>query len=134
MAGPGDITLVEGAVHNPSEPRHFMRIVPAGASRRAAADGVQIASSDAAVVVKEVGRDIYDPVLYFPRDDVDMSALVPIDKTTHCPVKGDTEYFDVLVAGQHIAEAAWSYVANLVDGAGELERRIAFDRSKIDLA
>lgn len=133
MAGPGDHTLVENAVHNPSEPRHFMRIVPAGKTRRALAGDQTIVSSDSAVVVKEVGRDIYDPVVYFPRVDVDMDALVRIDKSTHCPLKGDTEYFDIVVGDSTITEAAWSYV-DMVEGAEALQHLIAFDSSKINVA
>lgn len=131
MAGPGDITMVDNAVHNPNEPRHFMRIVPAGSAHSAAVDGITIVHSDSAMIVKEVGRDIYDAVVYFPRADVTDGVLSPIDKTTHCPVKGNTEYFDLLVGGERIPEAAWSYVADIIDGAGELEGRIAFDTSKV---
>ena len=29
------VTLVKGAIHNPDEPRHFMRVVPAGRERTA---------------------------------------------------------------------------------------------------
>ena len=132
MAGPGDHTLVENAVHNPNEPRHFMRIVSAGDTRTAVVGGVTIVESDAAVVVKEVGRDIYDPVVYFPRDDVDMAALVRIDKSTHCPLKGDTEYFDIVVGDETVSEAAWSYV-DMVEGAEALQHLIAFDTRKVDV-
>ena len=130
MAGPGDHTLVENAVHNPAEPRHFMRVVPAGSTRTATAVGHSIVESDAALVVKEVGRDIYDPVVYFPRADVDMNALSRIDKSTHCPLKGDTEYFDIVVGGSTLTEAAWSYV-DMVEGAEALLHLIAFDTSKV---
>lgn len=132
MAGPGDHTLVENAVHNPAEPRHFMRIVPAGSTRTATVGGHTIVESDAAVVVKEVGRDIYDPVIYFPRADVNMDALVRLDKSTHCPLKGDTEYFDVVVDGESVSEAAWSYV-EMVEGAEALQHLIAFDTRKVQV-
>ena len=129
MTGPVDVTLVKNAIHNPNEPRHFMRIVPAGGRRIASVGGHVVAESEAAVVVKEVGRDIYDPVVYFPRSDVDMATLTTIDKSTHCPLKGDTEYFDLVVGDNRIAEAAWSYV-KMVAG-DELKELIAFDSSKV---
>lgn len=128
-----DITLVENAIHNPGEPRHFMRVVPSGETRSASAGGTEIATSAAAVVVKEVGRDLYDHVTYFPRSDVDMDALVRIDKTTHCPLKGDTEYFDVVVDGARIAEAAWSYV-DTIEVAAVLRGLVAFDATKVTIA
>ena len=133
MTTPEDITLVRGAIHNPDEPRHFMRVVPAGAARTASAGGATIARSDEAVVVKEVGRDLYDHVTYFPRADVDMDALVRIDKSTHCPLKGDTEYFDLVVDGERIPEAAWSYVKT-IEVAAELRGLVAFDSTKVDVA
>ena len=133
MAGPGDHTLVENAVHNPAEPRHFMRLVPAGTTRRAVAAGETVVESDAATVVKEVGRDIYDPVVYFPRADVNMEMLVRIDKSTHCPLKGDTEYFDLVIGDTTINEAAWSYV-DMVDGAEALQHLVAFDSSKVEVS
>ncbi len=83
-------------------------------------------------MVKEVGRDLYDHVTYLPRAGVNMEALVPIDKTTHCPLKGDTEYFDVVVDGERVAEAAWSYVET-IEVAAELNGRIAFDASKVTI-
>ena len=70
---------------------------------------------------------------YFPRADVDQDALVRIDKTTHCPLKGDTEYFDVVVDGERIAEAAWSYV-DTIEVAAELRGLVAFDATKVTVA
>ncbi|MGI9615085.1 MAG: DUF427 domain-containing protein [Acidimicrobiales bacterium] len=125
-----DITLVKNAIHNPAEPRHFMRVVPAGGERSASVGDTVVAESAEAVVVKEVGRDLYDHVIYFPRSDVNVDALARIDKTTHCPLKGDTEYFDVVVDGERIAEAAWSYVET-IEVAAELNGLVAFDTTKV---
>ncbi len=129
MPDPSTVTLVRNAIHNPTEPRHFMRIVPASGRQIVTAAGHVVADSQHAVVVKEVGLDIYDPAVYFPRDDVDMDALARIEKSTHCPLKGDTEYFDIVANGQHLTEAAWSYV-KMVAGE-ELLDLIAFDQSSI---
>lgn len=130
MTIPKDVTLVEGAIHNPNEPRHFMRVVPAPGRQLARLAGQVVADSTEAVVVKEVGIDIYDAVIYFPRGDVAMHRLRSIDKTTHCPLKGDTEYFDIVAedGGEH-AEAAWSYI-EMVAG-DELRDLIAFDATKV---
>ncbi len=87
-------TLVENAIPSPVEPRHFMRIVPAPGRRTVTAAGHTIAQSERAVIVKEVGLCIYDPILCFPREDVDMDSLARISKTPHCPLKGDTQYLE----------------------------------------
>ena len=130
MITPEDVTLVKNAIHNPADPRHFMRVVPAEGSRTASTGESTIARSENALVIKEVGYDLYDHVVYFPRSDVDMDALVPIDKTTHCPLKGDTQYFDIVADGERIAEAAWSYV-DTIDEAAEISDLVAFDSSKV---
>ena len=106
-----------------------MRVVPAPSRQVAVAAGRQVAASDRAVVVKEVGRDIYDPVVYFPRDDVDMTLLERIDKSTYCPLKGDTEYFDVVLGDDRLDEAAWSYVAMRL--GDELKDLVAFDARQV---
>lgn len=130
MSAPEDITLVRNAIHNPAEPRHFMRIVAADGERAAMVGDVSLARSAEARVVKEVGLDLYDHVVYFPRADVDMDVLVRTDKTTHCPLKGDTEYFDAVVDGERIADAAWSYTET-IEVAGELRDLVAFDTTKV---
>ena len=132
MAGPDDITLVENAHHNPDEPRHFMRIVPAHGRQQATVGGATVADSEAALVLKEVGRDIYDAVVYFPRTDVAMDALARIDKTTHCPLKGDTEYFDLVLDGERHPAAAWSYVGEMVAG-DEIRDFVAFDPRSVQV-
>jgi len=53
-----DITLVRNAIHNPGDPRHFMRVVPAGTARTASVGDTVVARSTEAVVVKEVGLDL----------------------------------------------------------------------------
>ena len=129
---PHDVTLVADAIHNPNEPRHFMQLVT-GATRTATVDGITIARSSKAVVVKEVGRGVYDPVVYFPRADVEMDRLVPIEKTTHCPLKGDTEYFDVVLDDRRLGEAAWSYT-DTIDVAEALRDLVAFDARQVTVA
>ena len=88
-------TLVKDAIFNPSEPRHFMTITETTYKITAQLGDIILASSQATLEVKEVGRGIYDPVIYFPRSDIKMQYLTNNEKTTHCPLKGDTEYFDL---------------------------------------
>ncbi len=130
MMTPSDVTLVKEAIHNPNEPRHFMRVVPARTRQVATLDGQVVADSTAAVVVKEVGLDIYDAVVYFHRSDVIMDALRSTDKTTHCPLKGDAEYFDIVTGdGSEHPHAAWSYVEMVV--GDELRDLVALDPTQV---
>lgn len=129
MTEPRYPTLIADAIRRPDEPAHFMvlKSLPHRASARV--DGRTIADDPAPLRVQEAGRDLYDPVVYFDRSAVDMARLTPTDKTTHCPLKGSTEYFDVTVDGSTHRNAAWSYVSALTfdERLERLVGRIAFD-------
>ena len=126
------VTMVKQGIHNPAEPRHFMRITCPEHEITAAVGDVALARSRQALKLKEVGYDIYDAVIYFPRDDVEMTRLQKTDKTTHCPLKGDTEYFDVLTDGDKIENVAWSYHRPF-DYAVELKDYIGFDTRHVNI-
>lgn len=49
------------------------------------------------------------PVIYFPRDDIAMAFLDRTDKTTHCPHKGDANYFSVVTKSTTLENVVWSY-------------------------
>ena len=104
------ITLAETTIHNPSEPRHFMRLKPVRRRVRVFFDDELLADSSNALRLLEIGRDVYDPALYFPPYDVP-APLRRTSRTTHCPLKGDAVYYDLIdVAGVvRRAEIAWSY-------------------------
>ena len=133
MSSPESFTLVKNAIHNPNEPRHFMRVVPASGLCSASVGETLIAQSANAWIVKEVGYDLYDHVVYFPRSDVNMELLVAVDKTTHCPLKGNTKYFDLVLEVGRLEQAAWSYVET-IDVADQLRELIAFDTTKVDVS
>ena len=57
----------------------------------------------------ELTEGDYAPVIYFPRGDIAMAFLDTSEKTTHCPHKGDANYFSIVTKSQTIADAAWSY-------------------------
>jgi uncharacterized protein (DUF427 family) len=62
------------------------------------------------VRVLEAGRDLYDPVCYIPPSDV-TATLRRNDDTTHCPLKGDAAYLDLVDDTGAIRQAgiAWCY-------------------------
>ncbi|WP_433679175.1 DUF427 domain-containing protein [Nocardia sp. CA-119907] len=63
-------------------------------------------------VVAETRRPValyesgFAPRWYVPRDDIDDSALTPVQGQTFCPYKGLASYYDI---GEH-KRAAWSYL------------------------
>jgi len=63
----------------------------------------EIAESHRPLVLYESG---FAPRWYVPRDDVDDTALEPVEAQTFCPYKGLCSYFDIGGARR----AAWSYL------------------------
>ena len=57
----------------------------------------------------ELSEGDYDPVIYFPRDDIAMAILELSATTTHCPHKGDATYYGIAAKSGLIVDAAWSY-------------------------
>ena len=121
------VTMSDKTIHNPAEPRHFMRIKPIAGRITIRRCEEVLATSDRALRLLEVGKDVYDPTIYLPHEDVN-AALTQTDKSTHCPLKGDAVYFDA--AG--VTEIAWAYPDPL-DIAPDLKGRVAFYASKVSI-
>ena len=123
-----DITLAPDTIHNPEEPRHFMRLRPLERRVRILIQGRTLADTTDALRLMEVGRDVYHPVIYVPRGDV-LAVLSRLDKSSHCPIKGDASYFEL---SGDVGEIAWAYEDPL-PGAEALARRIAFDSTRVTI-
>ena len=66
--------------------------------------GVVLARSERTILVDEQNHGL---VFYFPRADVDMSALKPVPgRTTFCPYKGEAVYWRLEDGDEPVA---WSY-------------------------
>lgn len=128
------ITLVKDAIHRPDEPRHFMQYKFPDKQYLASCDGQTLASTHNALLLSEVGYAIYDPVVYFPLEDVSSDLLLQIDKTTFCPLKGNTAYYNLSNAKDDTEkEIAWSY-AKPLPFAKKLQNYMAFDSGKVKIA
>ncbi len=122
-------TLAAGTIHNPAEPRHFMAIDPIEQRVRILVAGEPVAESYDALRLKEVGHQVYDPVIYIPRADV-LATLIPSNKDTHCPLKGDCSWFSLRSAtGDNLA---WSYQSPF-EFAAAIKDHIAFDAARVTI-
>lgn len=113
-------------ITRPDVPQHFMVLRPA--NKRVVVrllDGTVVADTKQAIRLIESGKTIYDPVLYFPPDEIaiDMERQ---EKSTHCPLKGDACYF----SANGVEDLAWSYETPL-DFSKEIEGLIAFYGDKV---
>ncbi|MGH1356746.1 MAG: DUF427 domain-containing protein [Thalassovita sp.] len=115
------------SIHNPSVPTHFMWVQRVAGQVSIYHENLVLAVSNDALRVIEVGTDVYEPVLYLPSRDI-CTDLRSGQLTTHCPLKGDASYFDLVDAAGSIivANAAWSHPEPL-DIAASLQGHVAFD-------
>ena len=118
------IPQVEGAIREPGSPHHFMVAKPIDRRVRIWHGERLIADTNDAFCLIEVGRRALDPVIYVPPEDI-VVRLESLDKTTHCPLKGDASYY--AVDGE---EVGWAYLEPF-DFAAVLARRHAFWAAKV---
>lgn len=91
---------------HPRDPYTRVDILPSSRTVRVELDGVVIAESRKALLLAETGLPMR---WYLPKTDVRMDALRPTDKSTHCPYKGQAEYWTISVGGPELRDAVWSY-------------------------
>ena len=99
---------------SPDGPYHYHVAKPAKQSILIRVEDDIVARSDRAIILKEVARSVYDPVYYIPREDVDMSHLIPIEgKITKCPIKGEARHWNYQNGDLFLEGLAWSYESPL---------------------
>lgn len=110
-------------------PDHPITLEAAANRWRARYAGHVIADTADALILREAA---YPPVIYFPRDDVEMGFVSRTDRGSHCPYKGDASYFTVGMEGQLAENAVWSY-EQPYPAMQAIEGRLAFYPDKIEV-
>ena len=85
--------------------------------------GAIIGESSAVLRLVEDG---YPPVIYFPREDIEMAFLEPSNHSTTCPYKGVASYFDLVAKSGTVANAVWSYETP-IEAVSDIAGYLAFD-------
>jgi len=105
-----------------------VRIEPNHRRLRVLVDGVVIADTIESIYLFETG---HLPVYYLPKNDIRFDLLEHTDRSTHCPYKGDAEYWSIVLGDRRIDDAVWSYPSPLPD-APDLSAYAAFYWNKVD--
>lgn len=91
--------------------------------------GHVVADTENALTLREAG---YQPVQYIPRGDVNMALLERTDHETYCPYKGECSYFGILIDGDQLANAVWTYEAPF-PAVSEIAGHVAFYQDRVDV-
>jgi uncharacterized protein (DUF427 family) len=105
-----------------------IRLEPNHRRLRAVVNGVAIADTIHSIYLFETG---HLPVYYLPKEDIRFDLLEKTDRSTHCPLKGDAEYWSIVVGQRRIENAVWSYPSP-IEGAPDLSAYAAFYWNKLD--
>lgn len=87
-------------------PDHPITITQNPRRVRVTAGDIVIAETSKALTLKEAR---YPAVQYVPREDANMALLERTDRVTHCPYKGDANYYSVKADGKTLDNAIWTY-------------------------
>ena len=92
-------------------------------------EGAVVADSTNAHVLFETGLP---PRWYLPKVDVRMDLLQPTDTETHCPYKGQAEYWAAHIGDQVTPDVAWSYRAPFAESQ-KIAGLVAFYDERVDV-
>ncbi len=110
-------------------PDHPITITANPRRVRVSLGGMVIAETNNALKLEEAG---YPVVNYVPREDANMSLLARTERVTHCPYKGDANYFSVVANGKTVENAIWTYETPF-PAMTEITGRLAFYPDKVKI-
>jgi uncharacterized protein (DUF427 family) len=114
---------------HPRDPYTRVDILPSSRHVRVEVDGVEIANTTKPTLLFETGL----PVRYYlPTTHVRMDLLTPTETVSHCPYKGDAEYWSARIGDELHADVAWSYRTPLPESQ-KIAGLIGFYTENVDL-
>ncbi len=115
-----------GAIKHPD---HRLDISEHDGRWRVTLNGSRVADSEATLVLNEAN---YQPIIYFPIQDVRTEQLIESSSHTTCPFKGKAHYFAADIEGE-LQDVAWFYPA-VYDGVAAIEGYVAFYTDRVELS
>ena len=97
---------------------------------RATLNGTVLASTRSPILLKEDGGLGYDPVYYFPMDDVNKEFLTLSNTRSNCYLKGEARYWSLNLGKLQLSDIAWEY-AHPIPSLEIIKRHIAFYASQV---
>jgi uncharacterized protein (DUF427 family) len=114
---------------HPRDPYTRVDILPSSRHVRVEVDGVTVAESAKPTLLFETGL----PVRYYlPKTHVRIDLLVATDTVSHCPYKGQAEWWSVRTGDEVHADLAWSYRTPLPESQ-KIAGLVAFYNEKVDI-
>jgi uncharacterized protein (DUF427 family) len=114
---------------HPRDPYTRVDILASTRHVRVEAGGTAIAESTSTRMLFETGL----PVRYYvPKTHVRMDLLTPTESVSHCPYKGQAEYWSVRAGDGVHDDLAWSYRAPFAESQ-KIAGLIAFYNEKVDI-
>jgi uncharacterized protein (DUF427 family) len=110
-------------------PDHPITIAPNPKRVRVSAGGVIVADTARALTLKEAR---YPAVQYVPRADANMALLERTERVTHCPYKGDANYFSIKAGGTTLENSIWTY-EDPYPAMAEIAEHLAFYPDKVKI-
>jgi uncharacterized protein (DUF427 family) len=108
-------------------PDHPITITANPKRVRVLAGGVVIADTTHALTLKEAS---YPAVQYVPRSDANLALMTRTDRVTHCPYKGDANYFSINADGKTLENSIWTYETPF-PAMAEISGHLAFYPDKV---
>lgn len=110
-------------------PDHPITITQNPRRVRVTAGDIVIAETSKALTLKEAK---YPAVQYVPREDTNMALLERTDRVTHCPYKGDANYYSIKADGKTLDNAIWTYETPF-PAMTEISGHLAFYPDKVKI-
>jgi uncharacterized protein (DUF427 family) len=110
------------------DPYTRVDILPSSRHIRVEVDGMTVAETTTPTLLFETGLAVR---YYLPKTHVRMDLLTPSDSVSHCPYKGEAEYWS-LKHDDLRADIAWSYRTPLPESQ-KIAGLISFYTDKVDL-
>jgi uncharacterized protein (DUF427 family) len=114
---------------HPRDPYTRVDILPSSRHVRIVVDGITVAESARSTLLFETGLP---PRYYLPKTDVRMELLVPTASSSHCPYKGDANYWSLTLDDDDVDDVAWSYRTPLPESQ-KIAGLVCFYPDKVDL-